>query len=66
MAERHGASSMTVQRIWSARRIQPHRVEHFKLSKDRQFEEKLRDMVKLCLHPPEHALVLSLDEQSQM
>lgn len=62
MAERHQVSPMTLQRIWAARRLQPHRLEHFKLSRDRHFEEKLRDVVGLYLHPPEHALVLSVDE----
>jgi len=66
MAERHGVSHMTVQRIWRARRLQPHRVERFKLSTDRRFEEKLRDVVGLYLHPPEHALVLSVDEKTQI
>ena len=66
MAARHGVSPMTVQRIWSARRLQPHRVEHFKLSTDPRFEEKLRDVVGLYLDPPEHALVLSIDEKSQI
>jgi len=66
MAERHGVSAMTVQRIWKARHIQPHRVEHFKLSHDPAFEEKLRDVVGLYLNPPEHALVLSVDEKTQI
>ncbi|MGI0055709.1 MAG: IS630 family transposase [Thermoplasmata archaeon] len=64
MAERHRVSPMTVQRIWLARRLQPHRLEHFKLSRDHHFEEKLRDVVGLYLHPPEHALVLSVDEKT--
>ena len=66
MARKHGVSPMTVQRIWKARRLQPHRVEHFKLSRDRHFEEKLRDVVGLYLNPPEHALVLSVDEKTQI
>lgn len=66
MAERHGVSAMTVQRIWQARRIQPHRVEHYKLSTDPAFEEKLRDVVGLYLNPPEHTLVLSVDEKTQI
>ena len=66
MAERHGVSHTTVQKIWRARRLQPHRVERFKLSTDRNFEEKLRDVVGLYLHPPEHALVLSVDEKTQI
>jgi transposase len=56
MAERAGVSSSTVQRVWSARGIRPHRVETFKLSKDPRFEEKLVDVVGLYLDPPENAI----------
>lgn len=66
MARRHGVSPDTVQRIWKARRLQPHRVEHYKLSRDKHFEQKLRDVVALYLNPPEHALVLSVDEKTQI
>jgi transposase len=66
MAARAGVSSSTVQRIWSARGLQPHRVEAFKLSNDPQFEEKLVDVVGLYLDPPENAIVLCLDEKSQI
>jgi transposase len=66
MAKAQGLSRMTVQRIWKQHRLQPHRVENFKFSKDPQFVEKLRDVVGLYLHPPERALVLSVDEKSQI
>lgn len=57
---------MTVQRIWKQHGLQPHRVETFKLSRDPQFVEKLRDIVGLYLDPPDKALVLSVDEKSQI
>ena len=66
MAKRAGVSSSTVQRIWSARGIKPHRVETFKLSTDPKFEEKLIDVVGLYLNPPEQAVVLCMDEKSQI
>ncbi len=66
MAKRAGVSSSTVQRIWSARGIQPHRVKTFKLSSDPRFEEKLVDVVGLYLNPPEQAVVLCMDEKSQI
>jgi transposase len=66
MAARAGVGSSTVQRIWSARGIKPHRVETFKLSSDPQFEEKLVDVVGLYLNPPEKAVVLCMDEKSQI
>ena len=56
---------MAIQRVWKAHGLQPHRLETFKLSRDKQFVEKLRDVVGLYLNPPEHALVLSVDEKSQ-
>jgi transposase len=65
MATRAGVSSSTVQRIWSARGIKPHRVETFKLSNDPRFEEKLVDIVGLYVNPPEKAVVLCMDEKSQ-
>ena len=55
-----------MQRIWSARGLQPHRVETFKLSNDPRFEEKLVDVVGLYLDPPEKAVVLCMDEKSQI
>src|SRR6516225_8919127 len=66
MAERVWVSSSTVQRIWAARGIQPHRVETFKLSTDPKFEEKLVDVVGLYMNPPEKAIVLCMDEKSQI
>jgi transposase len=66
MAKRAGVSSSTVQRIWSARGIKPHRVKTFKLSNDPRFEEKLVDVVGLYLNPPEKAVVLCMDEKSQI
>ncbi len=66
MAAAQSISPATVQRIWSAHGLQPHRVETFKLSRDKRFVEKLRDVVGLYLNPPEHALVLSIDEKSQI
>lgn len=58
MARAQGVSQMTVQRIWKAYNLQPHRIEYFKLSTDANFEEKLRDVVGLYLNPPGHAIVL--------
>src|SRR3954453_8553908 len=66
MAKAQGVSPATVQRIWSARGIQPHRVKTFKLSNDKRFEDKLVDVVGLYLNPPENAIVLCLDEKSQI
>jgi transposase len=66
MAARVGVSAATVQRIWSARNLKPHRVETFKLSNDKRFEEKLVDVVGLYLNPPENAIVLCMDEKSQI
>jgi putative transposase len=58
-------SKSTVQRVWSAFGLQPHRQKHFKLSTDPFFVEKVRDIVGLYLRPPTHALVLCVDEKSQ-
>jgi transposase len=66
MAKAMGVSPATVQRIWSARNIQPHRVKTVKLSNDKRFEEKLVDVVGLYLNPPENAIVLAMDEKSQI
>jgi transposase len=66
MAKTQGLSRMTVQRIWQQHRLQPHLLRNFKFSNDPQFVEKLRDVVGLYLNPPEHALVLSVDEKSQI
>jgi len=59
-------SKSTVQRVWSAFGIQPHRQKHFKLSTDPFFVEKVRDIVGLYLNPPEEAMVLCVDEKSQI
>jgi transposase len=66
MAKRSGVSQSTVSRIWRAFGLQPHRAETFKLSTDPYFIEKVRDVVGLYLHPPEGALVLCVDEKSQI
>lgn len=66
MAERVGISSSQVQRIWSARGLKPHLVDTFKLSNDPHFEAKLTDVVGLYLNPPEQAIVLCVDEKSQI
>jgi transposase len=62
MAKASGLSLSSVQRIWRAHGLQPHRVRHFKLSKDPRFIDKLRDVVGLYVDPPAHAIVLSVDE----
>ena len=66
MAEAVGISVSSVQRIWRAHGLQPHRVRQFKLSNDPQFVAKLRDIVGLYVNPPDHAIVLSVDEKSQI
>ena len=66
MAKAQGVSKATIQRIWSAQGLQPHRTKHFKLSKDRHFTEKLTDVVGLYLNPPDKAVVLCVDEKSQI
>jgi transposase/DNA-binding CsgD family transcriptional regulator len=66
MAKRSGLSKSTVGRIWKAFRLKPHLTDTFKLSTDPQFIDKVRDVVGLYLDPPEHALVLCVDEKSQV
>ena len=66
MARRFGLSHNTVSRIWRAFALQPHRTETFKLSADPLFIEKVRDIVGLYLNPPDRALVLCVDEKSQI
>jgi transposase/transcriptional regulator with XRE-family HTH domain len=66
MANRSGLSKSTVGRIWKAFRLTPHLTDAFKLSTDPQFIDKVRDVVGLYLDPPEHALVLCVDEKSQV
>jgi transposase len=66
MAEAVGISVSSVQRIWRRHGLQPHRVRQFKLSTDPQFTAKLHDIVGLYIDPPAHAIVLSVDEKSQI
>ena len=66
MASASGLSHTTVRKIWNAFGLQPHRVENFKLSNDPQFIEKVRDIVGLYLNPPTKAIVLCVDEKSQI
>ncbi len=66
LAKRMGMSHSTIARIWKAFRLQPHRVGRFKLSKDPDFVPKVRDVVGLYLDPPDNALVLCVDEKSQI
>jgi transposase len=61
-----GVALRTVQRIWDAHRLQPHRVRTFKRSTDPAFAEKVEDIVGLYMSPPAHAVVLSIDEKSQI
>jgi transposase len=66
MAEAAAISVSSVQRIWRAHGLQPHRMRQFKLSNDPHFAAKLRDVVGLYVDPPAHAIVLSVDEKSQI
>ena len=66
MAKETGLSKATVNRIWQSHQIKPHRTKGFKLSRDPQFLEKLTDVVGLYLNPPTKALVLCVDEKSQI
>ena len=66
LAAELGVSPSMVLRVWRANGLKPHRVKTFKVSNDPHFEEKLLDVVGLYLNPPEHALVLSADEKSQI
>jgi transposase len=66
MARAAGVSPATVGRIWRRHGLKPHRVKQFKLSNDPLFAQKVEDIVGLYLNPPEHALVLSVDEKSQI
>ena len=66
MAKAQGVSKATIQRIWSAHGLQPHRTKRFKLSKDKHFTEKLTDVVGLYLNPPDKAIILCVDERSQI
>ena len=66
MAETVGLAVSTVQKIWAAHGPVPHRFRQFKLSRDPAFAEKVRDVIGLYVNPPDHAVVLSIDEKSQI
>jgi transposase len=66
MAESQGVSKSTINNIWQAHNLKPHRVETFKLSRDKRFLEKMTDVLGLYLNPPQQALVLCVDEKSQI
>src|ERR1700724_1404765 len=66
MAESQGVSKSTVSNIWRAHKLQPHRRKTFKLSRDPKFLEKMTDVVGLYLNPPQEAMVLGVDEKSQI
>ena len=66
MAQAAGISLRSVQRIWESHKLQPHRIRTFKRSRDPRFEAKLNGIVGLYMDPPAHAVVLSLDEKSQI
>lgn len=66
LAAKVGVSDTTVLRVWRQHGLKPHRVHHFKVSRDPKFVEKLEDIVGLYMSPPEHAMVLCCDEKSQV
>jgi transposase len=66
LAEQQGVSKSTVNNIWRAHNLQPHRTETFKLSRDPKFLEKMTDVIGLYLNPPQKAIVLCVDEKSQI
>jgi transposase len=66
MARAMGISEASVRRVWHSHGLKPHRTETFKVSNDPKFAEKLEDIVGLYLNPPQHAIVLSVDEKSQI
>ena len=66
LAKALGTSKDTMPRVWKQHNLKPHRTKTFKVSNDPKFEEKLREVVGLYLNPPEHAIVLSVDEKSQI
>jgi transposase len=66
MAKSQGVSKSTINSIWQAHNLKPHRVETFKLSRDKKFLEKMTDVVGLYLNPPQQAIVLCVDEKSQI
>src|SRR6202047_265491 len=66
MAQRQGMSKSTISNIWRSHNLKPHRVKTFKLSRDVKFVAKLTDVIALYMTPPERALVLCVDEKSQI
>jgi len=66
MAARQGVSKSTINNIWQSHNLKPHRVKTFKLSRDAKFLEKLTDVVGLYVNPPQQAMVLCVDEKSQI
>jgi len=66
LAERVGVSHMSVHRVWQAHALQPHRLQTFKFTTDPNAEERIRDVVGLYLNPPDNAVVLSIDEKTQI
>jgi hypothetical protein len=64
MAQSQGVSKSTVNNIWRAHNLQPHRTKTFKLSRDPKFLEKMTDVVGLYLNPPQQAIVLCVDERA--
>src|SRR5487761_2086120 len=66
MAQAQGVSKSTVSNIWRSLNLKPHRIKNFKLSRDARFLEKLTDVVGLYLNPPDQAIVLCVDEKSQI
>jgi hypothetical protein len=66
MAKAVGVSPRAVQRLWQAHRLQPHRIRTFKRSNDPEFAEKVGDIVGLYMDPPEHTVVVSIDEKGQI
>jgi transposase len=66
LAKRHNVSHDFIKKIWHANGLKPHLTETFKLSNDKHFIEKLKDVVGLYLNPPEHALIFSIDEKTQI
>ena len=66
MAKAQGVSKSTISNIWRSHQVKPHRVKRFKLSRDPQFLEKLTDVVGLYLNPPQQAMVICVDEKSQI
>jgi len=66
MAKAVGISPSSVRRIWAGQGLQPHRVRSFKISNDAKFADKLKEVVGLYVDPPAHAVVLSIDEKSQI